>query len=236
MNMLTPNLFDCSSRPTLVRLQRYREQRGNALFIVLMVITLLTAVGLFAMRSASLSNQAAGYNRQGVQTLYLAEFAARSVAAELVGKEQHYFNRIIRGTSSGGDDCRANRDLATLVGPERPPCAKLLSQDIWNRANAAFPGNVGTADSPDLLGTLGSSELEGAFVVEMTDLSRVGVPIAGEDTAPEGFKHMQVLLTATAQVRPLAPAGSTETECVDALSVTSSLQNLRARVTFGPVL
>src|SRR5690606_12887129 len=45
------------------RLTARRRRRGNALFIVVMVITLLTAVGLFGMRSASLSNQAAGYNR-----------------------------------------------------------------------------------------------------------------------------------------------------------------------------
>jgi len=223
-------------RLLVLRHRRLQSERGNALFIVLMVITLLTAVGIFAMRAASLSNQAAGYNRQGVQTLYLAEFAARSVAAELVGKEQHYFNRIARGSSVGGDDCRANEDLAAVLDPERPPCAKLLSQDVWNRAHAAFPGNVGSADEPSLFGALGSSQLQGAFVVEMTDLSRVGVPIAGEDTAPEGFKHMQILLTATAQIRPLAPAGASETECVDALSVTSSLQTVRARVTFGPIL
>jgi Tfp pilus assembly protein PilX len=212
-----------------------RSERGNALFIVVMVITLLTAVGLFAMRSASLSNQAAGYNRQGVQTLYLSEFAARSATAELVGKEQHYFNRIIRGAVSGGDDCRANRNLS-LVTSERPPCAKLLSQDIWTRVNAVFPGNVGTNANRTLLGELGSSEIEGAFLVEMTDLAQVGMPVVGEDAGPGRFKHMQVLLTATAQVRPKAPAGSSVTTCQDALTVTSALQTLRARVTFGPVL
>ncbi len=83
------------------RLTRARAKRGNALFIVVMVITLLTGVGLFAMRSASLSNLAAGYNRQGTQTLYLSEFGTRSAAAELVGKEQHYFNRIVKGSTTG---------------------------------------------------------------------------------------------------------------------------------------
>ncbi len=218
------------------RLAAARAARGNALFIVVMVVTLLTAVGLFAMRSASLSNQAAGYNRQGVQTLYFSEFAARSAAAELVGKEQHYFNRIVRGSAAGGDDCRANRNLSTLIAPERPPCAKLLSQDMWTRANAAFPGNVGTTTNPTLLGELGSNDIEGAFLVEMTDVAQVGTPVVGEDAGPGRFKHMQVLLTATAQVRPKPPAGSSVTTCQNALTVTSSLQTLRARVTFGPVL
>src|SRR5690606_38428134 len=150
---------------------RARAQRGNALFVVVMVITLLTAVGLFAMRSASLSNLAAGYNRQGTQTLYLSEFGTRSAAAEPVGKEQHYFNRIVRGSGSGGDDCRANRELIqTLVGQslsDQPPCAKLLSNDIWQRANNAFSGATYIGSSArSLAGELGSSDLEGAFVVE----------------------------------------------------------------------
>ncbi len=212
------------------------EQRGSALFIVVMVVSLLTAVGLFAMRAASLSNQAAGYNRQGVQTLYLSEFAARSAAAELVGKEQHYFNRIVRGATAGGDDCRANRNLSSMIAPERPPCTKLLSQDMWDRVNAVFPGNVGTTTSRTLVGNLGSNDLEGAFVVEMTDVAQVGTPVVGEDAGPGRFKHMQVLLTATAQVRPKPPTGSSVTTCQNALTVTSSLQTLRARVTFGPVL
>lgn len=224
------------SKSPLRRLGAARAERGSALFIVVMVVSLLTAVGLFAMRSASLANQAAGYNRQGIQTLYLSEFAARTAAAELVGKEQHYFNRIARGASSGGDDCRANRHLTALNAGQRAPCAKLLSQDIWERVNAVFPGNVGTTSNRTLLGSLGSSELEGAFVVEMTDLAQVGTPVVGEDAGPSRFRHMQVLLTATAQVRPKPPAGSSLTTCQNALTVTSSLQTLRAHVTFGPVL
>lgn len=224
------------------RLTRARAERGNALFIVVMVITLLTGVGLFAMRSASLSNLAAGYNRQGTQTLYLSEFGTRSAAAELVGKEQHYFNRIVKGSTTGGDDCRANRELIqTLVSQnltDQPPCAKLLANDIWERASDAFSGSsyIGTT-SRSLPGELGSSDLEGAFVVEMTDLAQVNTPLAGEDSTAGRMKHMQVLLTTTAQVRPIVePEAGEENTCQDSLSVTSSLQTLRAKVTFGPVL
>lgn len=220
------------------RLRRARE-RGNALFVVVMVITLLTGVGVFAMRSASLSTLAAGYNRQGVQTLYLSEFGTRSAAAELVGKEQHYFNRIVRGSTAAGDDCRANRELLdtleSLNLTDQPPCAKLLSHDIWQRASSAFGGTSYVGNSARALaGELGSSDLEGAFVVEMTDLAQVNTPLAGEDSSAGRMKHMQVLLTTTAQVRPIiAGAGNA---CQNALSVTSSLQTLRAKVTFGPVL
>lgn len=207
------------------------QERGNALFIVVMVMTLLSAVGMYAMRAASLAAQASGYNRQGVQTAFIAEFAGRSVAAELVGKEQHYFQYI----SSGADDCRGNRELAALTEPNRPPCYKLDAGEIWERVNGEFTGNVGTDSVPTLFGELSREGLTASFIVEMTDLARAGAPITGEDVAADTFKHMQVLLTATGQVRPASAGGGNDNACNQALSATSSLSNLRARVTFGPI-
>ncbi len=60
-----------------------RSERGASVFIVLLVITLLTAIGIFSARSASLVDQAAGYDRQLVQTQYVPELAGRAVGAEL---------------------------------------------------------------------------------------------------------------------------------------------------------
>jgi hypothetical protein len=223
----------------LRRLLARRTQRGNALFVVVMVMTLLTAVGVVSMRAASLAQQATGFNRQGVQAGYVSEFAARSVMTELVGKEQHYFRYI----AAGGDDCRANRQLATVMSPDRPSCYRLESSEVWGRVNAAFPGNVGSS-SAELLGTLSRAETDAAFIVEMTDLARAGGPIVGEDVAMDQFKFMQVLMTATAQVRPRLSASdedededeeATAPTCDDSLSQTSGLQSLRAQVTFGPV-
>jgi hypothetical protein len=191
-----------------------------------MVITLLSAIGLYSMRAASLADQAAGFNRLGTQTTYVAEFAGRAVAAELVGKEQHYFQYI----SAGTDDCRANRQLTALMDPTRPSCYKLEGKEIWERVHAEFPGNVGTEGAPDLLGRIDRHGLtEGAFIVEMTDLGRTGTPVAGEDVAADTFKHMQVLLTATGQVRPPPTASG------DNGWVCNTSFSLRSHVTFGPV-
>ncbi len=213
----------------IVRAKQRQRQRGNALFIAVMVITLLTAIGLYSMRAASLADQAAGFNRMGVQTTYVAEFAGRSVTSELVGKEQHYFQYI----SSGNDDCRANRELASMMEPNRPPCYKLETVEIWERINTEFPGNVGRLDQPELLGQLSRNDLEGAFIVEMTDLARTGRPIAGEDVAADTFKHMSMLLTATGQVRP--EAADDDAVCQAAFATTSGLSSLHAQITFGPV-
>lgn len=222
----------------------HAKERGNALFIVVMVITLMTAVGMYSMRAASLAEQASGFNRMGVQSSYVSEFAARSVMAELQGKEQHYFRYIAAGT----DDCRANRELKALVAPSRPACYRLESKELWARFDAAFPGNLGSSESPQLFGELSRADTEAAFIVEMTDLARVGGPVVGEDVAMDHFKYMQVLMTATAQVRPSLAADEGEEDdeaeedeesagpvCNDSLSATSGLQSLRAQITFGPV-
>jgi hypothetical protein len=208
---------------------RGRAQRGSALFITVLVITMLTAIGVFSMHAAGLADQASGFNRQGVQTTYVAEFAARSVTAELVGKEQHYFQHV----SSGTDDCRNNASLeGILPDGQRAPCYKLQTTELFERIDGQFPGNVGTTDTQDVLGELSRGDLRGAFIVEMTDLARAGSPIAGEDVAQDQFKFMQVQLTATGQVRP---SSDDEAACTAAFSATSGLSNVRAQITFGPI-
>jgi hypothetical protein len=207
--------------------RRSRSRRGSALFVTVLVITVLTAIGMFSMHAASLADQAAGFDRQGVQTTYVAEFGARAVTAELVGKEQHYFQYIAAGT----DDCRNNAVLEGLVEEGQVlPCYKLQTTELWERVDAQFPGNLGTTGN--VLGSLSSSGLEGAFIVEMTDLARAGSPIAGEDATQDQFKFMQVQLTATGQVRP---SGGEDGVCSAAFASTSGLANVRAQVTFGPV-
>jgi hypothetical protein len=222
------HLIETASSSNLPPRKR-RAERGTALFITVMVITLLTAVGLFSLQAASLADQAAGFNRQGVQTAYVAEFAARAATAEMVGKEQHYFQYV----SQGADDCRANSGLeGVLPDGQTPSCYKLQTSEFWERIDGQFPGNVGTSQSPDVMGELSRGALTGAFIVEMTDLARTGSPIAGEDVAQDQFKFMQVLLTATGQVRPSGDDGSA---CNASFASASGLQNLRAQVTFGPI-
>src|SRR5690606_1736538 len=74
-----PDGGDVAVTPLARRLRAHRE-RGSALFITVMVITMLTAIGIFSMHAASLADQASGFNRQGVQTTYVAEFGARAVS------------------------------------------------------------------------------------------------------------------------------------------------------------
>lgn len=210
------------------KLQVHQRQRGNALFIVVMVTTLLTAVGLYSMRAASLANQATGYNRQGTQAAYIAEFAVTNMISELHSNPTHYYQRMLAGT----DDCRATASLARATN-SRPSCYKQLTGDLWLQAHARY-GNAVGSDRSDYIGVLSRGDLEGAFAVEMTDLTRVNRPIAGEDSSSDHFRYMQTVLTARGQVRPRVTAGE-EAVCDEALTITAGQQTVRAQVSFGPV-
>ena len=97
--------------------RRRPAERGAALFVVVMVITLLTAVGIFAARSTSLVDAATGYGRQASQTIALADYGAKLVATELgEGRARAYFSswtcgiNIVPYTAT----IRYRRNLATL--------------------------------------------------------------------------------------------------------------------------
>ncbi|MGE3670104.1 MAG: PilX N-terminal domain-containing pilus assembly protein, partial [Polyangiaceae bacterium] len=90
--MKTTRLATCrtiSRLPTSRRpaSRRRADERGAALFIVVLVITLLTAIGIFAARSASLVDVASGYDRQAIQTEYIAEYGIRGATTRLANGE-----------------------------------------------------------------------------------------------------------------------------------------------------
>ncbi len=58
-------------------------ERGAAVFVVVSVITLLTSVGLFAVRNSTLSNKASGYNRQLMQTHYVTDLAVVTTVSRI---------------------------------------------------------------------------------------------------------------------------------------------------------
>jgi hypothetical protein len=86
-----------------------REQRGATVFVVVLAITLLTAVGLFAAHSATMVDEAAGYVRMARQTQQLAEYGTLAVTAELgSGTAESHITQLYQP----GSFCIANADRA----------------------------------------------------------------------------------------------------------------------------
>lgn len=63
-----------------MKLRHRPGERGAAVFVVVLVLTLLSAIGVFSMRSAGLVDLASGFNRQNAQSTAIAEYAAKAAA------------------------------------------------------------------------------------------------------------------------------------------------------------
>jgi hypothetical protein len=230
--------------------RRASRERGAALFIVVLVIALLTAVGLFAARAASLTDVAAGFDRQALQTLALAEYAGKAATAQLGSTPSGYINMIWNSQ----DQCEVNQRITnpSLLGAgiTRVPCYNIYSSEILDAVskgplNVPYlldpqdTNNPGSLGGPPLGGLQGgtlepNSFLDGVFKVELSDAFQQRPP-ARWDQAASQYRAYHITLTAFAQTRNLAAqpgSGSANPWCSANLTSTSAnVQAVRAFVT-----
>jgi hypothetical protein len=174
---------------TLARLRKRREERGAAVFMVVMVLTLVSAIGVFSMRSASLVDLASGFNRQNVQAGFMAEYAARA-AATYLGDNEGLIEKKVRVPGCAP---------ALLAADINAPClvlkTALLAQAFAASAPVAFED-----DLPGLLSLPGEpTSVEAEFVTELVEPGPANVLSSPGFTTGE-FK--QVTLTSIARVYP----------------------------------
>jgi hypothetical protein len=175
------------------------QERGVAIFIVVMVLTLLSAIGVFAIRAASMATQASGYDRQNTQNHFASEYGMLAATTELGSSRS---NGHIRKMLLGVDTCAANSSLDAGGAP----CYHLYAADVQRNVTSPLfaPGG---ASAPGSLGPPSPTPLEGDFDVEITDPGPVGILVAGDDLGKTKSKYMQVTLTSTGQVRPSGDGG-----------------------------
>lgn len=213
---------------------RRRSERGAAVFVVVLAMTMLTAIGLFAAHSATLVDQAAGYVRMARQTQHLAEYGALAGAAELgSGSAQPYYEQMLGGAAS----CRANAKLEQDLSQPRPPCYKVFYSQLNERAAALADESLLVDESGEHADFLGHTAngttdgVQGDFVVELTDPGPTGAPIAGTDMGGTGlgFRYVKVTATTIAHMRP---PGDT---CVGSVATLTAQQGLRTHLVIGPI-
>ena len=206
------------------------NQRGAAVFIVVMVIPLLTAVGIFAARSATLVDVASGYNRQSLQTQYVADYGVLLTAAELSTESVAAYMSVAR---AGDDDC-INTDAVDNSVVGNPFCYAFESQELQQRfGGKLFP------DAQNLPGALVDplaqsgedlDNLEARFVVEMTEAFQAG-RVFGADQTNHQLVPLQVTLTARGFVNP---PRSDSAVCTDA-AAAGGIQEVRSHVVLPAV-
>ncbi|MEI9951104.1 MAG: hypothetical protein WDO74_19525 [Pseudomonadota bacterium] len=185
-----------------------QAQRGAAVFIVVMVLSLLTAVGLFAVRSASMADLAAGYDREGAQASLVAEYAITASAAYLANDPSTVLIGYKASIDGTAQPCQANAIPGTFPSPApRPGCYRLGLAEVQTSFGKMTGETVfAPANRPDSVAgstsSLNANETTNAtFVVEVTDAAKTGVPAEGDDAK---VSLIVMTLTAISQVRPAA--------------------------------
>ncbi|HEX4477747.1 MAG TPA: hypothetical protein VH142_21805 [Polyangiaceae bacterium] len=209
---------------------RRANERGMALFVVVLVVTLLAAIGIFAVRVTSLVEVASGYSRRAASAFYLGEYAMNVVAADMSGKEAEY----LQLATVSGNTCRATRNLP--VG-SNSTCRALDYAQVKTLILATAPSNV-ASDSQGLLGELvrpdnpAGSTLDGNFRVEMTDVGPAPTPVAGMAQSGAVTASMwQTAFTVTARVLPVTAGGQCDTDATR----SSEMQSLRGYIQFATI-
>jgi hypothetical protein len=188
--------------------------------VVVMVTTLITAIGVFAVRNVSQIDQAVGYSRQAAQTNALAELGTTAALAQIGSMGSYYSDQMNRGLK-----CMANGPYA---GMSSSSCFHLDQADL----EAVTTHNNGeTLLEPTVAGSETGSfgplaNTSGLVRVELTEKHATNTPIAGSSGTA-----FDVTLTTTAAVSPLT---STSDPCGDGVATMAVRKVMRAHVILPP--
>jgi hypothetical protein len=210
------------------RLRRERAaERGTTLFVVVLVITMLTGIGLYTVHSAALLARASGNERQATQTEYLAQLGTYAALSQLSIAPSAYIPQALSGT----DDCRMNLGLDTTTF-QSPPCLELSSSSYTLQTGHSMfdTDTFGTALDPKK--TTPTPLVGGRFLTEVTDVSLTIGPVTGMDAVSRNaFHYYEAKLTTIAVVQPAAAGAA----CVENVMQVAGQHMTRAHVLVGPV-
>lgn len=228
------------------RRARRRSQRGITVYVVLLVIAMLSAVGVFASRSASLATAQSGYFRQSVQTHYVTELAVLTTMAALESDTPGYVAEMERHAEELTDPADPAAEGAITdwrkcrTFGENQRCYKFGLEGIETRLGATLLQPKPDASPLGEPGSLGRANVEARFMVEATELAQVVAPIAGQRATDAPVTFYSVTLSATGEVGPPVAAGDPddpdyEDPGATFRSTAVSLETARVHVTLGPL-
>lgn len=233
---------------SIVRTKR-RARRGVTVFIVILVIGMLSAIGLFAARSSQLGVTNAGRFRQMTQTHYVAEAGMQGALAEFSRDPDSYLRQLRASTAlsaaSSGTYMCADIPYAIGTTPASTNCLRIGYQAVEaaHKIRAADSNErLFTARSAGKPGSFGHANVFGNFTVEFTDERPVEPPPAGMAVGGHGttLHYKAVTARATGQVFPFEKSAGTAVDVASAADIQqfghmASLETIRAEVLVGPV-
>ncbi len=206
-----------------------KNQRGTTVLVVVMVTTLITAIGVFAVRNVTQIDQAVGYSRQSGQTNALAELGTTAAMAEIADTGTRYSGEMSRRASGNAVSpafrCSANMNL--LAGATCYPLAqgRIEANTTSHGGETLLEPTVANGDTGSfgpLAGTTGS------VVIELTEKRPTNIPIPG---AKAGDSAYDVTVTTTGIVSPIT---STSDPCGDSVAGMTVKKVMRAHVIIPP--
>lgn len=209
-------------------MKRRTHERGAALFVVVLVISLLTAIGVFAMHATSLAQLSSGYSRRAASAFYLAELAANLRVATIADDPSSY----VAMNSPG--QCYASKALTPLLPTNTIDfCVPMERTDAIRMANA---DNSGISTDPEgFFGALNRPDVpsdqavDAMIRVEATDHHPPPKPLQGFQIAGN-MQIVQDTLTVSAALIPLTTAAAGQ--CTVSVMRSSERQWLRGYVTY----
>lgn len=203
-----------------------KAERGTTVVVVVMVTTLITAIGIFAVRNISQIDMAVGFSRQSAQATALAELGTTTAMAQINSKGAEYPNKM-----SSEFKCFAN--------------ARYTTRDCYHFSREFLEGQTAANSGETLLepavpgtetGSFGvSANADGTLKVEMTEKHPTNSPLPGTDlsnTSGNNLSPQDVTLTTFALVGPRT--GATDV-CADGVSSMAVKKVVRAHIIVPPL-
>lgn len=208
-------------------LSRHSRERGVTVFVVMMAVFLLTALGSWVIYAGGLAASASGYQRAASQSLYVAELGivgGTGYLAQPGFAAANYAQAAHSLALNTPDDCQSVPDSTS-----RQFCKSIYMQEI-DTAVSASSGGQNVLDLALAEGSMGpfANTLQGDFVLEMTDPR----PVFVQGTDVNRQSYQKVTLTSYGMVRP-----QSANLCAGAAgqNSTASVVGMRAHAIIGPL-
>jgi hypothetical protein len=233
-----------------VCLRSSRGRRGMTVLVVILVLGMLTAVGLFAARASQLGVSNSGRIRQASQTHYLSEMGVLTALSEFERDPVVYKNRL-NAAAAVPPTTNATKYPCQLV-PYLPGNASFKPAD--QRCIRIGAGTMGARGGYTVLaprtsdtagpvpGVLGFGDIAGNYGAELGDLTEVPAPVAGYhvgSTITSDMRLYRVTVLSTGQVLPTDSTGTPYDVTNDAnrplITSLMSIEQARAHLLVGPV-
>ncbi len=190
-----------------------RRERGLAMFIVLMIIVMVSAAGVFVARSSSLEILSAGFVRQAGQAHNIAEAGTSTVLSRMRMACVTYFTPYLRQQAiTGAIPVTQCPPVLTSRGPVTPACYVFLMSDFNTLFGVALPVFVSPAGAGPTRteGSFGMGQLTPDFRVAVTEISADVTPQAGSDLGNPSLAilpvRFEISASGYADTMPLATA------------------------------